>query len=69
VTITGTATTSGNGGACRPIMIIATPVDIDHGTLKVSFKAASGDLLFEPAYHFAVKSTMLTAAQTIVIKP
>ena len=38
MTITGTATTSGKGGKCR-ITAIATPVNMDRGTLKLWFMA------------------------------
>ena len=54
VTITGTATTSGKGGRTRHIDATATPADINHGTLKLSFTTAGNrKMLFEPAYHFA----------------
>ena len=55
--ITGTATTSGKGGQCRPIAAIATPADINHGKLKLWFMAGSRKMIFEPAYHFAEVGT------------
>ena len=55
VAITGTATTSGKSGKSRPIAAIATPVNIDHGTLKLWFTAGDRKMIFEPAYHFAGK--------------
>jgi hypothetical protein len=67
VTITGTATTSGKGGKCRPITAIATPVNRDHGTLKLWFTAGTRKMTFEPAYHFAGKPAVL--AQVAEIKP
>jgi hypothetical protein len=55
--ITGTATTSGKDGKSRPIEATATPVDINHGTLKLWFTAGGRKMIFEPAYHFAGKET------------
>jgi len=55
--ITGTATTSGKGGQCRPIAAIATPADINHGKLKLWFMAGSRQMIFEPAYHFTEVGT------------
>jgi hypothetical protein len=53
--ITGTATTSGKGGRSRHIDATATPVDTNHGTLKLWFTAGTRKMTFEPAYHFAGK--------------
>jgi hypothetical protein len=69
VTITGTATTSGKGGRTRPIDAMATPADINHGTLKLWFTAGNRKMIFSPAYHFAEKRTALVLAQTTKIKP
>ena len=69
VTITGTATTSGKGGKTRPITAIATPVNGDHGTLKLWFMAGTRKMTFEPAYHFAGNGTALVMAQAAEIKP
>ena len=69
VTITGTATTSGKGSTCRPIVAIATPVDKDHGTLNLWFMAGSRKMIFTPAYHFAGNASALPAAQPTAIKP
>jgi hypothetical protein len=69
VTITGTATTSGKSGKCRPIAAIATPVNIDHGTLKLWFTAGNRKMIFEPAYHFAGNGTAVVLARTTEIKP
>jgi hypothetical protein len=55
--IMGTATTRGKGGGSRPIDATATPVDINHGTLKLWFAAGDRKMIFEPAYHFAGKGT------------
>jgi hypothetical protein len=63
VTITGTATTT-KTGKCRSIAAIATPVDMDHGTLKLWFTAGRRKMTFEPAYHFAGKGTTRVLAQT-----
>ena len=69
VAVTGTATTNGKNGRCRPIAAIATPVDRDHGMLKLWFTAGSRKMIFEPAYHFAGKETALVLAETTEIKP
>lgn len=69
VTITGTATTSGKSGKCRPITAIATPVNMDHGMLKLWFTAGSRKMIFTPAYHFAGNGTALVVAQAAEIKP
>ena len=70
VTITGTATTSGKGGRTRHIEATATPADINHGTLKLSFTTAGNrKMLFEPAYHFAGSGTTLILARATAIKP
>ena len=70
VTITGTATTSGKGGETRHIDATATPADINHGTLKLSFTTAGNrKMLFEPAYHFAGNGTALVLARATAIKP
>ena len=69
VTITGTATTSGKGGKCRPITAIATPVDMEHGTLKLWFTAGNRKMIFTPAYHFADDGAALVVAQAAGIKP
>lgn len=50
--ITGTATTSGNGGKSLPIAATATPVDPDHGKLKLWFSAEKKKMPFEPACQF-----------------
>jgi hypothetical protein len=62
--ITGTATTSGQGGATRHIDATATPASEDHGTLKLWFMSGDRKMIFEPAYHFAEKGTPATLAQT-----
>jgi hypothetical protein len=69
VTITGTATTSGNSGRTRPVAAIATPVNGEHGTLKLWFTAGTRKMTFEPAYHFAGNGTALVMAQAAEIKP
>ena len=52
--ITGTATTSSKGAEVRPIAATATPVDTNHGQLKLWFSVGDRKMIFEPAYHFAV---------------
>jgi hypothetical protein len=68
VAITGTATTT-KTGKCRPIAAIATPVNRDHGTLKLWFTAGSRKMIFTPAYHFADDGGALVVAQAAGIKP
>jgi hypothetical protein len=55
VAIIGTATTTGKGGLSRHIDATATPVDLNHGTLKLWFMAGKREMTFEPAYHLAEK--------------
>jgi hypothetical protein len=69
VTVTGTATASGKGGQRRAIVVIATPADKDHGTLKLWFIAGSRKMTFTPAYHLAGNATGLATAQPAGIKP
>jgi hypothetical protein len=69
VTISGTATTSGKGGRIRHVDATATPVDINHGTLKLWFTAGKWKMIFTPAYHFAGSGTTLVVAQAAEIKP
>jgi hypothetical protein len=69
VAITGTATTSGKSGSTRSIEAMATPVDINHGNLKLWFMAGDRKMIFEPAYHFAGKNTTAVLAQAVVIQP
>ena len=70
VKITGTATTSGKGGKCRPIEAIATPADINHGTLKLWFTTAGNrKMIFSPAYHLAGNATTAMPAQAAETKP
>ena len=70
VAITGTATSSGKGGKIRPIAAIATPVNMDHGTLKLWFTtAADRKMIFEPAYHFAGNEKALLLAKITETKP
>jgi hypothetical protein len=53
VEIAGTATSSRKGGKSRHISITATPIDRNHGTLKLWFVAGERIMIFETAYHFA----------------
>ena len=69
VTITGTATASGKNGKCWPIVVIATPVDEDHGTLKLWFVAGSRKMIFTPGYHFAGSTVALAVAQPAGNRP
>jgi len=64
VSITGTATTTKTGKS-RPITATATPVNRDHGTLKLWFTAGTRQMTFEPAYHFARKPMVLAQAAGI----
>ena len=50
--IIGTATPSGKAGKHRQIDATATPVDTNHGMLKLRFMAGEREMIFEPAYHF-----------------
>ena len=67
VAITGTATTT-KTGKCRPIAAIATPVNMDHGTLKLWFTAGSRKMTFTPAYHFAGNGAALVLAKITEIR-
>jgi len=69
VTIAGTATTSGKSGRTRAVAAIATPVNGDHGTLKLWFTAGTREMTFEPAYHFAGNEKALVLARAAEIKP
>lgn len=69
VTISGTATTSGKSGRIRHVDATATPVDINHGTLKLWFTAGKWKMIFTPAYHFAGSGTALVVAQAAEINP
>jgi len=69
VTIAGTATTSGKSGRTRAVAAIATPVNGDHGTLKLWFTAGTREMTFEPAYHFAGNEKAPVLSLAAVIKP
>ena len=69
VTIAGTATTSGKSGRTRAVAAIATPVNGDHGTLKLWFTAGTREMTFEPAYHFAGNEKAPVLALAAEIKP
>lgn len=56
-TVIGTATTNGKDGKSRHVDAVATPVDINHGTIKLWFTAGNRKMIFQPAYHFAEKGT------------
>jgi hypothetical protein len=53
VDITGTATTAGKNGIVRPINAVATPMDNDHGALKLWFVVDDRKMVFETKYRFA----------------
>jgi hypothetical protein len=53
--IIGTATTSGKRGQSRHIDATATPVDVNHGMLKLWFMSGDRKMVFMPAYHFTMK--------------
>jgi hypothetical protein len=61
--IIGTAITSGDDSIARHIDATATPIDIDHGMLKLWFMAGNRKMTFEPAYHFADKRLVAASAQ------
>jgi hypothetical protein len=67
--ITGTATTSGKGGLSRHIDAVATPIDINSGTLKLWFMAGNRKMIFEPAYHVAKEGETTVLAQIAETKP
>jgi hypothetical protein len=52
VDITGTATTAGKNGIVRPINAVATPVDNDHGALKLWFDVEDRKMVFDTNYRF-----------------
>src|SRR5205085_11947510 len=52
VDISGTATTAGKNGVVRPISALATPVDDDHGALKLWFQVDERKMVFETSYRF-----------------
>jgi hypothetical protein len=56
--VIGTATTNGKGGKSRHVDAKATPVDINHGTIKLWFIAGNRKMIFEPAYRFAANETV-----------
>jgi hypothetical protein len=53
VDIAGTATTAGKNGMVRKINAVATPVDNDHGALKLWFTVDERKMVFETKYRFA----------------
>jgi hypothetical protein len=62
--LSGTATTSGNHGKCRPIEATVMPVDKVHGTLKVCFTAGNRKMIFAPTYHVVEKGMAAIPVQT-----
>jgi hypothetical protein len=62
--VIGTATTGGKGGKRRYVDAIATPIDINHGTVKLWIVAGPKKIFFETNYHFAKKQTEEFATQT-----
>jgi len=63
VAITGTATSDGKKGKSWPIEAIATPVDMDHGGLRLYFMAGNRKLIFESNYHFFGDATALAVTE------
>jgi hypothetical protein len=53
LTITGTAVTDGKSGKHWPIVAVVTPIDMDHGTLKMYFTAGTRKMIFDSTYHFS----------------
>jgi hypothetical protein len=70
-TVTGTATTVGKTGRTRRIDATATPVDADHGKLKLWFMAGKKQMTFDPAYHFETNPapTIIVATTTNLNSP
>ena len=64
--IAGTATTSRKGGKSRHIDATATPIDRNHGTLKLWFTAGERIMIFETAYRFAEERPSGFAAEETV---
>ena len=56
VSFSGTSTSAKNG-IVRRIEITATPMDRDHGTVRLWFMAGDQKMIFTPAYHFEVAVT------------
>jgi hypothetical protein len=52
VEISGTATTDGKSSAIRSISAVATPLDPDHGGLKLWFTVDERKMFFETDYRF-----------------
>jgi hypothetical protein len=69
VAISGTATPSGKGGKSRHINATVTPIDINHGTLKLWCVAGNRKMIFEPTYHVAETGAAVVLAQTTAAKP
>src|ERR1017187_7274586 len=67
--IIGTATTSGKGGKARHIDATATPINRDHGTLKLWFMADGRKMIFTPAYHFAENGMVAVLAPATGTQP
>jgi hypothetical protein len=59
-TLTGTATTTGKTARTRPVTATVTPVDRNHGTLRLWFTAGGRKMVFEPAYHFSGEPAVAT---------
>jgi|SRR6185312_882201 len=66
--IVGTATTSGKGGTTRNVKATATPINSNHGTIKLWFTAGTRKMIFEPAYHFAGTDATLVLAPEVGTK-
>jgi len=64
--VIGTATTNGKGGKSRYIDAFATPIDINHGTVKLWFEAGDRKMIFQTTYHFSEKGTEEFATKTTV---
>jgi len=62
--VKGIATTSGKNGRKRHIDATATPINVNHGTLKLWFMAGGTKMMFEPAYHFAESGAAADMAKT-----
>jgi len=67
--ITGTATTSGKDGESRHIDALATPANINRGSLKLWFMAGNRKMIFETAYHFADPGTAVMLARSTGTQP
>jgi hypothetical protein len=65
IAVIGTATTSNRSGRILHIDATATPVDINHGALKLWFMVGDRKMIFQPAYHLADQATVADSTPAI----